>query len=267
ITAIFSSLLKVYFIDVNQGDASLIITPNNKVMLIDAGDIDEYYDYGEKVYRFIKQLNIDKIDIVLISHPHKDHIGGMYFILSKIKVGSFYDPGFPYPSEVYANLLELINEKQIKYNLARESTNINLDPSVDVKILHPPDKIVFDTPNDNSVVLRVRYKNISVLFTGDIEKKAEIEITNKYKNKPEKIMSNIIKVPHHGSITSSTENFIKLVSPEVAVISCGRNNRFGHPHKSVLQRYKNYGVEILRTDTDGTIEIVIDGNDYRIYSR
>lgn len=260
-------LLRIYFLDVGQGDAAFVVTPNNKTVLIDAGDMDEFHDSGEDIYMFLKQLRINKIDAVLISHPHKDHIGGMYYILSKIKVDRFYDPGYPYPSQVYYDLLQLVNEKKIKYYLAREGVSIDIDPTVEMKILYPPEVFIFDTPNDNSVVLRVRYKNISVLFTGDIEKNAEDEIVRKYRKKSGRIVSNILKVPHHGSSTSSTINFINLVMPEVVVISCGKNNRFGHPHFVVLNRYQNYGVEILRTDKDGTIEIVSDGEDYKIYKR
>lgn len=261
------ALLRIYFIDVGQGDAALVVTPNNKTLLIDAGDITEFYDYGEDVYNFIKELNVKKLDAVIISHPHKDHIGGMAYILSKIKVDTFYDPGFPYPSETYFRLLELVNEKKISYKIAREDVNVNLDPSVEIQIVYPPKVLIFDSPNDNSVVVRIKYKNIAVLFTGDIEKNAEDEIVKKYKNKPDKIIANILKVPHHGSNTSSTINFIKLVMPETAIISCGKNNRFGHPHRSIIQRYKNYGVEIFRTDIDGTIEIEIDGQDYKIKTR
>lgn len=267
LSCLICSLLRIFFLDVGQGDAALVITPNNKTMLIDAGDVTEFYDYGEEVYKFLKKLNINKIDVVLISHPHKDHIGGMAYVLSKIKVEKFYDPGFPYPSETYLQLLELVNEKKISYKIAREGVEINIDPSVEIQVLYPPRVLIFDSPNDNSVVLRVKYKNIAVLFTGDIEKNAEYEIVKKYKNKPDRIVANILKVPHHGSWTSSTPNFITLVMPEVAIISCGRNNRFGHPHRSVIQRYKNYGVEILRTDKDGTIEIEIDGEDYKIKTR
>lgn len=264
INFLFSSHLKIYFIDVNQGDAALVVTPNEKTILIDAGDCDEYHDYGKDVYMFLKKLKITKLNAVIISHPHRDHIGGMYYVLSKINTDSFYDSGFPYPSQVYQQLLELIDEKRIKYYLAREGTAINLDPSVEINILYPPKIFVFDTPNDNSVVLRIKYKNIAVLFTGDIEAQAENYIVKKYRKKKNVVISNILKVPHHGSNTSSTKEFLELVEPEVAIISCGKNNRFGHPHFAVIKRYKNFGVEIYRTDIHGTIEVIIDGDDYQI---
>ena len=262
---LFSSLLKIYFIDVGQGDAAFVITPNSYTMLIDAGDLDEFHDHGKDVYRFIKkQLGINKIDVAIISHPHKDHIGGMIYVLSNMKVEKFYDPGFSYPSPLYLKLLELVNKKKVKYYLARGETYINLDPAVEIKILYPPKNFVLDKPNDNSVVLRIKYKEISLLFTGDIEANAEKFIFKKYKKRNNNITSNILKVPHHGSNTSSTYQFIQLVSPEIAIISCGRNNRFGHPHYTVLKRYKEYGIEIFRTDINGTIEILIDGKDYKI---
>ena len=110
---LFSSLLKIYFINVEEADTSFVITPNNYTMLIDGGDFDEFHDYGKDVYSFIKkQLKIDKINVVLISHPHRDHIGGLRYVLTNIKVEKFYDLGFPYPSFIYFNLLELVNKKR-----------------------------------------------------------------------------------------------------------------------------------------------------------
>ncbi|MFN3550883.1 MAG: ComEC/Rec2 family competence protein [Endomicrobiia bacterium] len=262
LNSLLSKELRLYFLYVGQGESTFIVTPNDKTMLIDAADRDEYYDYGEVVYRFIKNLGYKKIDIAMISHPHRDHIGGMVFILSNLKVEKFYDPGFPYPSSTYHEVLEIVKEKNIEYYLARENEKIMLDSELEITILYPPEKLLFDTPNDNSVVLRIKYKNISVLFTGDIEKNAELEIFKKYKKLNQKIVSNILKVPHHGSRTSSTEKFLNLVSPEIGIIFCGKNNRFNFPHREIIKRYKDFGVEIYRTDLNGNIEIIIDGEDY-----
>lgn len=260
----FSSILKFYFLDVGQGDAILMLTPNNKTMLVDAGDCDEFHDYGEDVYDFIVQLGIKKLDAVVITHPHKDHIGGMKYILSNIKVGKFYDPGFPYPSSTYAELLNIVDNEGIKYELAREGKRIELDPKVEILILYPPKNLIFDDPNNNGVVIRVKYGEVAVMLTGDIEKNAEYTILKMYRSKKNMLIANILKVAHHGSATSTTEEFLDNVIPEVAIISCGINNRFGHPHPVVVKRLKSYGVEIYRTDKDGTIEVIIDGKDYII---
>lgn len=264
LNSLLSKELRIYFLDVAQGDSTFIITPNNKTLLIDAGDINEYYNYGELVCKFIKSFGYDKIDIAIISHPHRDHIGGMVFILSNLKVEKFYDPGFPYPSYTYQKILEIVREKNIEYNLAREGIEIKLDPDLGIDILYPPKNLLFDAPNDNSIVLRIKYKEICILFTGDIEINAEEKIFKKYKKLNQKIVSNILKVPHHGSQTSSTEKFLNLVSPEVAIVFCGKNNRFGFPHREIIKRYKDFGIEIYRTDLDGNIEIIIDGKDYII---
>lgn len=261
---LFTDSLKVYFLDVDQGEASFIITPNNKTILIDAGDKNEYFDYGKIVFEFIKSLGFEKINVILISHPHSDHIGGMIYILSNMEIDTFYDPGFPYPSAIYQELLRLVKEKNIKYFLARENQKIDVDPSLDITILYPPKTLLFDTPNNNSVVLRIKYKEISFLFTGDIEKDAENEVVRRYAKDLSKVSSNILKVPHHGSNSSSKIRFLKLIWPEVAIISCGKNNRFGFPNSSVLSRYKNFGIEVYRTDLDGTIEVITDGKDYVI---
>ncbi|MCS7151682.1 MAG: MBL fold metallo-hydrolase [Endomicrobia bacterium] len=264
VASLFCSVLKIYFLDVGQSDSVFIITPNGKTMLYDAGDKDEFFDYGEKICKFLWQINIRKIDIVVISHPHKDHIGGLNTVLANFTVGKFYDPGFPYPSSIYMELLQNIYNNGIKYILAREGTKIELDPRIEILILYPPKNLVFEDPNNNSVVIRIKYNKIAVMLTGDIEKDAEYEILNIYKRRKELLEANILKVAHHGSATSTTEIFLDTVMPEVAVISCGLNNRFGHPHPSVIKRLKNYGVEIYRTDRDGTIEVIIDGEDYKI---
>lgn len=257
-----SAVLRVYFLDVGQGDAIFMLTPNNRTMLVDAGNCDEFHDYGEDVYNFIVKLGFDKIDVVLISHPHRDHIGGMKYILLNLKVNKFYDPGFPYPSSTYAELLDIVAKQNIKYELAREGKRIDLDPKVEILVLYPPKNFVFDDPNNNSVVLKIRYGEITVMLTGDIEREGEYELVKMYRSKKNFLLTNILKVAHHGSATSTTEVFLNYVQPEVAVISCGLNNRYGHPHPVVLRRLRNYGVEVYRTDRDGTIEVVIDGKDY-----
>ncbi len=262
---LIAQTLKVYFIDVGQGDATFIVTPKETTILIDGGDRDDYQDYGERVVKLIKKLGYNSIDNIFLTHAHRDHVAGLKYVIENLKVKNFYDTGFVYPTVYYMEILELVKEKKIKYILGRKKENVIIEPNFEVSILYPPTNFIFDNPNDNSMVIRIRYKDISVLVTGDIERAAEEEIVKTYGNKmPEKIESNILKVPHHGSGTSSTLSFLALVKPEVGIIMCGKNNRFGHPRQSTLTRYKRLGIEIFRTDLDGTIEFIIDGKDYKI---
>ncbi|MCX7956306.1 MAG: MBL fold metallo-hydrolase [Endomicrobia bacterium] len=257
-----SSLIKAYFLDVGQAEASFIITPSSTTLLIDAADTSPAnFKY---VYDFIKQKGFSKIKYLIISHPHEDHIGGVKYLLENLEVEKIYDPNIPTNSKTYNEMIKIIKEKNINYNLAREGVNIKLEEDIILNVLYPPANLLSRSINNNSLVARINYKKFSILYTGDIEKKAEIFIVEKYKYNSKVIGSTVLKVPHHGSSSSSTDKFIKLVYPEIAIISCGVNNKFGHPHIETLEQYNKYNIKIFRTDIDGTIEIISDGNTYRI---
>lgn len=258
----FCSSLKMYFIDVKEGDATFIITPTSKTILIDTGN--DYFDSGKYIYDFILSKNFNKIDFLIISHPHRDHIGGAVFLLLNMEVKNFYHSSITSNYEIYYKVLDIIKDKKINYKIIKENDNIKVEPNIDIFVLNPP-KDLYKSVNNNSIVLKISYKNISVLFTGDIEKKAERDIIRRFRN-TKILKSDILKVPHHGSNTSSTDEFIKEVSPKVAVIFCGIKNRYGHPHLEVLQRYRKYGIKIFRTDLDGTIELITDGKIFKINS-
>jgi len=254
--------MTVHFIDVGQGDCSLIQTPSGKTILIDGGPEDPYYDAGkERVVPYLAALGVKKIDAVFISHAHRDHIGGLPAILSSFPVDKVYDSGYVYPSPIYEKLLKQINTAKITYVIARAGMKVELDPLIEIKVLAPPKNLPWDDPNNNSVVVQIKYKDIAFLFTGDIEADAEDSLIRQYRYGLE---SQILKVPHHGSKTSSTDDFLDAVNPEVAVIQVGRGNRFGHPNANVLRRYKDFGVRLYRNDTDGTVIIETDGKVYEV---
>ncbi|MCS7230900.1 MAG: ComEC/Rec2 family competence protein [Elusimicrobiota bacterium] len=258
---LFSSTLKVYFLDVKEGDAIFIITPSSRTVLIDAGH--DHFRSGEYIYDFIVSKNFDKIDFLIISHPHRDHIGGVNYLLFNTKIVNFYDPEIFTKSKIYYKMLDTVKTvKKVNYFVIKEGDNINIDSNLETLILNPPKGYYYSSINDNSVVMKITYKKISFLFTGDIEEKAEKDIISRYNRKI--LKSDVLKVPHHGSRSSSTKEFIKAVSPKIAVISCGINNRYGHPHLEVLERYKKYNIKILRTDLDGIIEIITDGETLKI---
>jgi beta-lactamase superfamily II metal-dependent hydrolase len=258
-------ILKVVFLDVWQGDSALIFMPSGKIALIDAGlGASEYmtFDAGAQViYPYLKNLNISKIDYVVMTHPHSDHIGGFPFIFNKLKVVKSYDCGQPYTSQLFMQCLELISAKNIKYVIPYAPQVLKWDPLLTIKVLHPPKGWQYsDNPNNNSIVLKIIYNKISFLFTGDAEDDAEYSMIDSKAD----LNSTILKVPHHGSDTSSCDAFLDAVNPLVAVISVGKNNKFGHPAPSTLARYLQRGIKLYRTDLNGTIEIVTDGEKFKI---
>ncbi len=253
----------VYFLDVGQGDSIFIHTPNGKNILIDAGPVDEGFDAGKEiVLPFLRKKNVKRIDTIVASHAHGDHIGGLPSIMEELPVGEVLDTGFVYPSPFYEKFLKTINAKKIPYRIVQKDDVLKWDPDLSVKVLSPRRGHFFEDPNNNSIVIRMVYKNMSFMFAGDAEDLAEYEIISNYKKSD--LASVILKVPHHGSHTSSTDVFLEAVQPEVGVIMAGRFNRFHLPNKAILKRYADYGIELHRTDTEGTIFITTDGETYAL---
>ncbi|MCS7152018.1 MAG: MBL fold metallo-hydrolase [Endomicrobia bacterium] len=260
--------LTIVFLDVGQGDCSLIVTPNKKTLLIDAGGSpywmgDDRWDPGEEiVVPYLLEDKIKTLNMVVVSHPHGDHFGGMFAVLNSMKVINFIDGGYPFGDPDYEDLLHLVENKKIPYTQFKEGDELEVDKDVNLLVFYPPkEAFPFEGANNSSLVFKIMYINFSLLFTGDIEIEAEHYISSRYKKQ---LRSLILKVPHHGSRTSSSPGFIKYVSPEVAVIQCGRKNMFGHPHSEVVTRYEKRKIEIYRTDLDGTIKILTDGYKYTI---
>ena len=256
--------LIIIFLDVGQGDSILIIFPNQKTMLIDGGDRDQ----SDSILSLLKEYNIEKIDNVVATHPHADHIGGLLNIIQNVPIGKIYDSGQEHNTQTFENYLDLIESKRIPFSLARENNEIDdIDSKVDIKIVNPPEPLFTGTGNDindNSIVLKLTYGNFSILLTGDIGEISEERLVN---NKNIKDID-ILKVAHHGSKYSSTKEFLQSVNPQIAVILVGENNRYGHPHLETLERLENQESiqHIFRTDIDGTIILITDGNQYAMKS-
>ena len=259
--------LTVTFLDVGQGDSILIQTPNGKSMLIDAGGMPSWklsdYDPGESVVApFLKSNNINKLDCVVATHADGDHIGGLPAVIRSIPaVGIVYENGFEGESPEYQRLHEVIKSRKIFSSTLRAGMHINLDPSVTFYVLSPPKDFYFEDSNNNSIVMRMVYGEVSFLFAADVEYEGEYNILRKYSDK---IQSTILKVGHHGSSTSTSDEFFATVSPEIVVIPVGKYNGFGHPYTGTMAKFSDAGTEVFRTDQVGYIRIDTDGNTFGV---
>lgn len=230
IVRIINPTLKIYFIDVGQGDSTLIVTPKNKKILIDGGE-----GKTNVLFQYLLDRRINKIDYIIISHFDSDHCNGLIEIIEKMRVENIVMSKQSKESEEYKKILEIIKQKNIKVSSVKEEDKIIIEKNLYTKILNPAEKFEFQDLNNNAIVAKLVYKNFSMLFTGDIEK-AEENLAKKYKNE---LKSTILKVAHHGSKTSTSEEFLKYVEPQIALIGVGENNKFGHPNQITIEKLKN----------------------------
>lgn len=244
--------VRVHFLDVGQGDSIFIELTDGKSMLIDASTA----EYGEGIADYIKDKGYSKIDYLVATHPHADHIGGLQDVVEQLEIGEIYMPKASSTTKTYKNLLKAIKAKGNKINTAKAGNIIYSDSSLGIDIL-APNSDSYEEINDYSVVIKLVYGSKSFLFTGDAEKLSENEITAD-------VSADVLKVGHHGSSTSSSDKFIKRVNPEYAVISCGEGNSYGHPHKETIKTLNKYDIEVFRTDTMGTIIAQTDGESLEI---
>ena len=231
--------LYINFIDVGQGDSTLITTQFNKKILIDGGgsEFGSTFDVGEKtLLPYLLKKKIHKLDYVIISHFDSDHVGGILTILEELNVKQVLIPKQVEYSENYNKFLDIIKKRNIKVKIVGEGNTINIDKNTYLDILWPEEKQITDNVlNNNSLIVRLCYKNFKMLFTGDIEAIAEQKLLQKYEN-TEKLTADILKVAHHGSKSSSIAEFLEKVNPRIALIGVGKNNKFGHPNAGVLDR-------------------------------
>ncbi len=265
-----SDPLTVHFIDVGMGDAILIQTPEGKNMLIDGGDCtnpdDQYWascgvNSQAKVVDYLKANDVKHLDVVVSTHAHGDHIGGLPAVMAQFGVGRVYDSGKPHTTALYENYLGAIEEYGVPFEIPTRGDIISLG-DVKLKVLHPVDDPKDWDTNNSSVVMRLEYGDVAFMFTGDVESEGESEITSYFG--PNELKSQIIKMPHHGSNTSSSDEFVDWVNPDVAIISVGENNSYGLPHDEVIQAYEDRGTKIYRTDKHGTIIVTTDGDTWEV---
>lgn len=230
--------LRIYFIDVGQGDSTLILTPKGNSILIDGGGSETgSFDVGEKILLpYLLDRGVTKIDYMMISHFDSDHVGGLFSILENLRVEHVLISKQGKESENYKHFLEISKRKKIKVIYAEAGDRINIEKNMFFEILFPTRNLISENIlNNNSIVARLVYKNIKILFTGDIEEIAEKELIKLY-SKTNKLRADILKVAHHGSKSSTIASFLKLVNPRISLIGVGATNTFGHPNIGVLER-------------------------------
>ncbi|AKL95841.1 beta-lactamase domain-containing protein [Clostridium aceticum] len=245
--------LSIHTIDVGQGDSILIKTPNGRTMLIDGGEP----SYGKAVVAYLKKNKVKKIDVLIGTHPHSDHIGGLINVLDHFQIDRFYLPKKEHTSNTFQELLEKAQAKGLKISAATSDISITFDDDITLHFLGPL-RDYGDHLNLWSVIVKMDYKEKSFLFTGDLEALGEDDLLATYKK--DFLKSQFLKVGHHGSNTSSTEDFLQAIEAKVAVISCGRDNAYGHPHMEVIERLQKRNTAIYRTDLQGSIIVKSDGH-------
>lgn len=283
--------VKISMLNVGQGD-SILIKTSEQTVLIDTSDVDE----RDKLKAELDKAGVKKIDKVILTHPHADHIGGMEVLLKDYQVGEVYDNGMPSTSKLFIGYLKELKAKNIKRTALKAGDVLDFGGGVSFHVYYPTEELqkkgqakeYKHDPNNESVVGRLVYGSFSMLFTGDAEAPVEEQLL---KEKGIDLKSTILKAPHHGSSTSSTPEYLKAVWPEVVLISCGVNNDYGHPHTDALARFKgdatyidrktkkekktklvkNDKGEVLKatvyeTDKNGTITVVTDGTKYTVTS-
>lgn len=242
--------LSVSFIDVGQAD-SILIRNGNYNMLIDAGNNED----GEKLVNYFKSLGIEEFTYVFATHPHEDHIGGMDDIINNFKIDNYYMSNKLSTTKTFMDVLDALDGRNLKYTVPNKGDTLKLGDA-NIKVIYPGDDK--SNINDSSIVLKITYGKNSFLLTGDATSNVERKIYN------EDIKSDVLKVAHHGSSYSSTDVFLDRVKPYYAVISAGKNNIYNHPSNKTLEKLNKRNIKVYRTDLDGTIVFISDGDNLSV---
>lgn len=255
--------LNVYTLDIGQGDAHLIKV-GNEYTLLDTGDV----DHRDRLIALLKQYNVSSLKNVIITHPHADHMGGFYALIKAgIPIGHVYDNGMDASTSVYKTYIKNMTAKNIVHSALYKGAVVDLGSGATFTVYAPEEgNYILDNkgrpdPNDNSIVGKLTFGKFSMLFTGDASRAEENRLI---KEENTKLSSRVLKVGHHGSASSSQKDFLRSVRPELAVISVGLHNDYGHPTSQALKRLNDENILVYRTDTQGTIRIHTDGNTWNV---
>lgn len=258
VSAHTDGLLRVWFLDVGQGDAIFIESPNGNQILIDGGPDSKVVGELGKIMPFFDR----SIDMLILTHPHEDHVSGLIDVLNRYDVGQIVENEIPYDGAAYKEWGKLKTEAAVTQ--AQSGQVIDIGGGAAITVLYPDqpgtDKPKITTPHDYMVITRLDYGGESLLLTGDMEEKIERRLVYQKAN----LNSDFLKVGHHGSKTSTSEAFLQAVTPIAAFIEVGAKNRFGHPSPLVIDRLEKSGIKYYRSDMDGTVELELNGENYKI---
>ncbi len=245
-----SGALRVHFIDVGQADAILVQAPSGKTLLIDAGNNAD----GDLVLNYLRDQGVTRLDHVIGTHPHEDHIGGLDTVISGMSIGKVYLPDVTANTKTFEDVLLAIQAKGLKVTRAKAGVTLDMGEAVQAAMLAPVRDDYSET-NDYSAVVRIVYDQVSFLLSGDAEQPSEQDILQSRAN----LSTTVLKVGHHGGATSTSAEFLRAVDPQYAVISVGEDNSYGHPHAELLERLHATRATIYRTDEFGTVVAETDG--------
>ena len=246
--------LKVHFLDVGQADSIFVQMANGQNMLVDAGNNDD----GSTVVNYLRQAGVKQIDYLVGTHPHEDHIGGLDSVIQNFNIGKIYMPKVTTTTKTFEDVLIAIKAKGLKITTAKAGVEIVNNDNL-AAVLLAPNSDKYEDLNDYSAVIKITYNKVSFLLTGDAQEKSEVEMLSNSVISPK---ADVLKVGHHGSHSSTSPRFFKVVNPKYAVISLGAGNDYGHPHKETLQNLSK--VNVYRTDLNGNVIFTTDGQDIQV---
>lgn len=247
----------VHYINVGQGD-SILIQVNNKNMLIDAGPKDS----KDKLLSYLNKINVKRLDYFITTHPHEDHIGGASYVIKSLDIANFYAPKKTHTTKTYRDMINSLKSKNLKIHVAKEGVILDLGKDVVCEMLSP-NRSNYEDLNDYSPIIKLKYKDNKFLFTGDAETLVEKDVLSKKYD----VSADVLKLGHHGSVSSTSADFLKNVNPKIAIATSGKDNKYGHPHRETVSKLKKIKCKLYRSDLDGNILVSGDGKNIEVITK